>query len=135
MQVMNKKVLFDASALLILIQQENSDDALEEAVSKAAISSVNLSEVISVLIRSGMSKEIANETIKSSITDIIPFSQAEAELAGELIIYTKSLGLSLGDRACIATSMIHNLELYSADQAWQKLNIENLKLKLVRNKK
>ncbi len=114
---MNKKVLCDASALLILIQQENSDDILEEVVSKAVISSINLSEVISVLIRSGMSKEIANETIKSSITDIIPFSQAEAELAGELIIYTKSLGLSVGDRACIATSMIHNLELYSADQA------------------
>jgi hypothetical protein len=31
--------------------------------------------------------------------------------------------------------MIHNLELYSADHAWQKLNIENLKLKLVRNKR
>ena len=135
MRVMSKKVLFDASALLMLIQQENSDNILEEVVSKAVISSVNLSEVMSVLIRSGMPKEIANEIIKSSITDTIPFSRTEAELAGELISHTKSLGLSLGDRACIATSIIHNLELYSADQAWQKLNIKNLQLKLVRNKK
>lgn len=135
MQVMNKNVLFDASALLILIQQENGSDQLEQVVSRALISSVNLSEVISVLIRSGTTKEIANEIIKSSITDVIPFTQAEAELAGELISQTKSLGLSLGDRACIATSIIHNLELYTADQAWQKLTIKNLQLKLIRNNK
>jgi hypothetical protein len=43
-----------------------------------------------------MLKEIANEIIKSSITDIIPFTQAEAELAGELTSYTKSLGFTIG---------------------------------------
>jgi len=126
------KVLFDASALLALIQQESGLEILEEVASIAAISSVNLSEVISVLARSGMPEEAIKETINSSITDFIPFSQEEAELAGQLITKTQSFGLSLGDRACIATGLIHNLNIYTTDQAWKKLEVKGLSLTLVR---
>jgi len=131
MQVKNK-VLFDASALLAMIQEENGAEILEEVVSIAAMSSVNLSEVVSVLARSGMPKDAISKTISSSITEIIPFAEAEAELAGHLINDTKKLGLSLGDRACIATALLYGLELYTTDQAWSKLNLQGLKLKLVR---
>lgn len=131
MQLKNK-VLFDASALLALIQQENGYEQLEDVVANAVISSVNLSEVISVLARSGMPKDVINETINSSITDVIPFSRNEAIFAGELITKSKKLGLSLGDRACIATSIVYNLKLYTTDQIWQKLELENLQLILVR---
>lgn len=125
-------MLFDASALLTMIQEERGIELLEEMVSIAVMSSVNLSEVVSVLARSGMPRDAISETINSSITEIIPFSQAEAELAGNLINDTKKLGLSLGDRACIATALLYGLELYTTDQAWEKLNLQGLKLKLVR---
>lgn len=127
------KVLFDSSALLVLIQEENGYKELENLVANAVISSVNLSEVISVLARSGVPKEQIIKVIDSSITDIIPFTTNEAVLAGELITSTKKLGLSLGDRACIATSILHGLKLYTSDLIWKNLNIEGLQLILVRN--
>ncbi len=131
MQIKNK-VLFDDSALLILIQQEDGCEELENVVANAVISSVNLGEVISVLARSGMPKEEITETINSSITGVIPFSQEEATLTGQLILQTKKLGLSLGDRACLATALKLGLPVYTADKAWTTLNIPNLKVYLVR---
>jgi len=132
MQLKNK-VLFDSSALLTLIQQENGYEELEDVVANAVISSVNLSEVISVLSRSMVPKEKIEEIINSSITDVIPFSRGEAILSGELINQTKAFGLSLGDRACIATGILYNLKVYTTDQIWRKLDLKGLKLVLVRD--
>ena len=132
MQVKNK-VLFDASALLTVIQEEEGVGKLEEVIPIASISSVNLSEVISVLARSGMPRDIITTTIKSSVTEVIPFLQEEAEFAGHLINDTKKFGLSFGDRACIATGLIHKLEIYTTDQAWGRLKLNGLKITLARS--
>jgi PIN domain nuclease of toxin-antitoxin system len=131
MQLRNK-VLFDSSALLTLIQQENGFEELEDVVANAVISSVNLSEVISVLSRSGVPSDKLEEIINSSITVVIPFLRDEAMLSGELINQTKNFGLSLGDRACIATGILYNLKVYSTDQIWSKLDLKGFNLVLVR---
>jgi PIN domain nuclease of toxin-antitoxin system len=133
MQLKNK-VLFDSSALLTLIQQETGYEELEEVVANAVISSVNLSEVISVLSRSMVPSEKIKEVINSSITDVVPFSWDEAILSGELINQTKAFGLSLGDRACIATGILYNLKVYTTDQIWRKLKLKGFELVLVRDK-
>jgi len=132
MQLKNK-VLFDSSALLTLIQQENGYEELENVVANAVISSVNLSEVISVLSRSMVPKEKIEEIITSSITDVIPFAREEAMLSGELINQTKAFGLSLGDRACIATGILYNLKVYTTNQIWRKLKLKDFELVLVRD--
>ena len=132
MQVKNR-ILFDASALLTIIQQEKGIELLENVASQAIINSVNYSEVISVLIRKGMPQEIALDTISSSITEVIPFLRVEAELAGKMISETSKLGLSFGDRACLATGLLYGLEIYTTDTTWKELNLKGLKLKLVHN--
>jgi ribonuclease VapC len=132
MQIKNK-VLFDSSALLTLIQQEKGYEELEEVVATVLISSVNLSEVISVLLRTGVPKDKVNMVIESSVTDVIPFMKNEAILSGLLIDQTKAFGLSLGDRACIATAILYNLKVYTTDQAWKKLKLDGLDLVLIRN--
>jgi len=131
---MQKKnnILFDASALLTLIQQEKGAEVIEELASNAYISSVNLSETIAVLARTGMPNQEVLETISSSINNFIPFSNKEAEIAGLFITKSKSLGLSFGDRACIATGIYHNMDIYTADKAWAKLNLLNVKILLIR---
>ena len=126
------KVLFDASALLTLIQEEEGYELLEAVIPTAVISSVNLSEVISVLTRGGIPHEKIKEVIDSSITDVIPFMKNEAHYSGELINQTKSLVLSLGDRACIATGILYGLRVYTTDRAWGKLKLKGLELVMVR---
>ncbi len=52
---------------------------------------------------------------------IVDFDRETAILAAELRAVTKRLGLSLGDRACLATARSHGLPVLTADQAWAKL--------------
>jgi len=40
-------------------------------------------------------------------------------------------GLSLGDRACLATGLIEKMPVMTADQVWKKLPL-SLEIKLIR---
>ena len=51
----------------------------------------------------------------------IPFSLEHANKAGELWQATSAFGLSLGDRACLATGLVENQPVLTADKAWQNL--------------
>ena len=42
--------------------------------------------------------------------------------AGELVVLGRPLGLSLGDRLCLATALIHQAEVLTADAAWSQLD-------------
>jgi len=54
-----------------------------------------------------------------------------ADQAGELCQITAALGLSLGDRACLATGLIEKMPVMTADQVWQRLTLP-LEIKLIR---
>jgi PIN domain nuclease of toxin-antitoxin system len=53
----------------------------------------------------------------------MPFTTEQAEIAGNLIAQTRSLGLSLGDRACLALALEQNAPVYTADRAWKNLKL------------
>ena len=61
----------------------------------------------------------------------MPFSLEHADKAGELWQVSAPFGLSLGDRACLATGLIENMPVMTADKAWQKLPL-SLVIQLVR---
>jgi ribonuclease VapC len=45
----------------------------------------------------------------------------DASASGNLIVPTRALGLSLGDRACLALGMKLGAPVYTADRSWNKL--------------
>jgi PIN domain nuclease of toxin-antitoxin system len=45
---------------------------------------------------------------------------------------TKALGLSLGDRACLALAIERQAVALTADRVWQELDIEGLAVELLR---
>lgn len=117
----NNRVLLDTSALIALLKKEPGFDKIEDIIANSAISSVNFSEFVAVLTRSGIQENEINEIITDIVPEIIPFCVDTSILAGKLAILSKDYGLSLGDRACIATGEFYKMEVYTSDKVWLKL--------------
>lgn len=117
------KVIFDASALLILLNKEPGYLVVKEYVSQAIISAINFSETLTVLMNIGIPQEDAVKLSTSIITEIIPFDSNQAILCASLRTITKQYGLSIGDRACLALAKYKNLPVITADKVWQQLNL------------
>ncbi len=124
------KAILDASALLALINAERGADMVASVLPQAAISSVNFSEVMTILHAKGMPVDEAHLII-GSMLPVVPFSKEHALEAASLYLKTKSKGLSLGDRACLSLGFCLDLPIYTADKAWAELEL-NLKIVLIR---
>lgn len=127
-----KKVVLDASALLALLNEETGHHDVEKALPHAIMSSVNLTEAVSVLTDIGVSQEDAESMTLDIIQDIIPFDQSQALIAASLRKQTKSHGLSLGDRACLALAKSLHATVLTADKIWGRLNLTGVQIKVIR---
>lgn len=120
---MNSLVL-DASAILAIINQEPGVDKLTpELLANAICSTVNLAEVQAKLVGRGWSPDEAWEDATSPVREAGPFSEEHAKVAGSLVARTRHLGLSLGDRACIALGISRKTPIYTAEKVWSKLKL------------
>ncbi len=117
---MNKKIVLDASAILALLNQEPGYKVVEQHLPDSMMSTVNLSEVVAVLISIGMPESEAEAIIATLVKDIVVFDQQHAYITANLRKTTKAYGLSLGDRACLALAQIENLPVLTADKIWCK---------------
>jgi|SRR5580658_4576263 ribonuclease VapC len=118
------RVVLDASALLAILNQEPGAEALTpEILSGAAISTVNLAEVHGRLVGRGLSPDDAWEAAQGPIREAVPFTAEHARLVGDLVAQTRPLGLSLGDRACLALGVALKAPIYTADRSWKKLKV------------
>jgi PIN domain nuclease of toxin-antitoxin system len=126
------KIVLDASALLALLKNEPGADKVEGLLGQIVMSSINVSETASILLESEMSSQEVQECLSPLISVIVPFDEEQAFYTAELRKHTKSKGLSLGDRACIALGMKMKLPVYTADKIWQDLQLDGLEIKLIR---
>lgn len=117
----SNKVLLDTSALIALLKKEPGYELVEGVLAHSAISSVNLCELVSILAKNQIPEEEIDDIISDIVPEIIPFCSELAKKAGKLSKFTKDYGLSLGDRACIATAEYHNVQVYTADKVWRNL--------------
>lgn len=117
------KVVFDASALLALLNKETGYEIVEKHLSQAVISAVNLAEVVSVLIGIGIPQSDALTMTTELVAGIIPFDTEQAAEAAFLRQHTKESGLSLGDRACLALAQCQQLPVITADKVWKELKV------------
>lgn len=97
----------------------------------AYVSAVNLSEVVAKLIDHGISEADTLAILGSLELAIVPFDQGAAQVAGFLRAATRGLGLSLGDRACLALGLLEKRAVLTADKAWTGI-IEGLEIVQIR---
>lgn len=125
------KYVIDTSALLALIQGEKGSDTIVAALPDAIMSSVNIAEAATVLMRNQFNKVETTKLINSLIKDSIVFDQEQAFETANIKAQTKLNGLSLGDCACLSLAKLKNLPVLTADKIWSKLNID-IEIKFIR---
>jgi ribonuclease VapC len=126
------RVVLDASAVLALLNDEPGADRLtSELLSDAVCSTVNLAEVHTKLVSAGGDPDEAWEDAMSPIRDAVPFAEEHARLTGSLVPQTRALGLSLGDRACLALGIAMKAPVYTADRSWKNLKL-GIKIHVIR---
>jgi len=117
-------VVLDASALMAVINGEAGADTLTpQILSRAAASTVNLAEVHGKLVQRGFTLEDAWTAANGTIQEAVAFTAEQARTAGDLIPHTRALGLSLGDRACLALGIALHAPVYTADRYWKNLKL------------
>lgn len=123
--------VLDASALLALVNQERGADRVASALQTAVISAVNYSESVTKLCERGIPKDDVLAQLGDLKLKIIPFDASQAEVAGALRLETRHLGLSFGDRACLALANVREAIVLTGERAWSNLDI-GLRIELIR---
>jgi PIN domain nuclease of toxin-antitoxin system len=83
---------------------------------------VNLSEVVGEAVERQVDVDSLAAGLAGLGVRIEPFTHRQAEIAGALLPRTRALGLSLGDRACLALALEADLPVLTADRAWLALD-------------
>jgi len=119
----SNRIVLDASALLCLLNDEPGADRVAEVLTRSLIGATNLAEVVSKLRERGLSLDEVKEALGGLHLDVRPLTPGQAMLIGDLRPATRPLGLSLGDRACLALAIELEAELYTTDAALTKADV------------
>jgi ribonuclease VapC len=125
------RVILDSSALLAVLLEERGAERVEPHLTLALISTVNLSEVVATAVERGLMLENVLSLLTRLSLEIMAFDAEQAYIAASLRPATRKLGLSLGDRACLALGLKQGLPVLTADQLWAKADV-GVKVEVIR---
>lgn len=116
--------VLDASAVIALLQQEPGAERVAAAMEDGfLISAVNFAEVATKLVERGVPRDAVHDLLSEFEPAVVDLDADLAYALVDLRLATRSVGLSLGDRACLALSRRLALPAVTADRSWQRLNI------------
>jgi ribonuclease VapC len=122
--VTDKRYVLDASALLAVFFAEPGADHIAERMEGAMMSAVNLSEVVAKLVDRGTPTDRILDVIAQLDIDVVAVDREQAVQAGLLRDQTRTAGLSLGDRACLAVAAATGRIALTTDRAWAKVDMD-----------
>lgn len=126
-------VVLDASAILAVIFDEPGAERVAEHLPGAHVSTVNVAEVVSRMLSLDMPEVTAEAIIETLQLTIQPFDYDQSLETARLRSTTRTKGLSLGDRACLALAKTRTLPALTTDQAWQAIaDVADVRIELVR---
>jgi len=125
------RVVLDASALLMHVQEEPGWEKVECQLHGSMMSTVNYSEVLKKVIERGGQAAAATALVQRSRIELANFDAEQGHLAAELWPMGKSLGLSFADRACLALGIAVSGTILTADGRLAEADVP-VKIVLVR---
>ncbi len=124
-------IVFDSSVILAHLNNEPGSERAAPLFGDALISAVNLAEVVAKLVERGAGLDLVRAALSRYGLQVAAFDEELAERTGALRQKTRSLGLSLGDRACLALGERFALPVLTADRAWKGLQL-SIEVQLLR---
>ena len=127
--------VMDSSAILAILRGEPGCDYVQELLQneECAISSVNMAEVGSKLIDYGLPPEEFPRIARQLQIDIIDFNTDQCIQSAQIRKITRSAGISLGDRACVALTQLMKGYVVTSDRAWLDIaEVTQIQVKMIR---
>ena len=112
-------IVLDASAVL-------------DALPKAAIGTINLSEVVAKLAERGVPADAIRAALDGLDLATHAFGAEDAFAVGALRPLIAELGLGLADRACLALAARLGAEAMTADRAWHAVPGARVRVRVIR---
>ena len=121
--------VLDASALLAYLQDEPGSQTVQTALAAGAIiNAVNYAEVLSRLGDAGEEPATAHRRFQEQglidgLLEVVPLNEDDGVAIARLRAATRARGLSLGDRACLATGLRLGRPVITADRGWVAIDV------------
>lgn len=117
------EAVLDASALLALLRNEPGAEKVAAVLARACISTINLAETFSKMVEYGKPLDAVSYHVDRLRLAVIPFDAEQSRIVASLWKVTRPMGLSLGDRACLALALKSSLPALTTDASWQKCDV------------
>ena len=112
--------VLDSAAVIALLYLEPGYESVAEVLDKSAISSVNLAEIFNKLVQKASAEEV-RELLRPLELQVEDWTEDMAYRSVEFSSFSKSHGLSLGDRACLTLAKQLRATAVTSDRTWRRL--------------
>mgnify|MGYP006271774851 CR=1 FL=1 len=129
---MSDPVLLDASAALAYVKREPGGERVRASLPMAAINTVNLAEVVGRIERQGSDGVRLARKLRGLGVEVEEFTFEDALVAGQLEPGSRSRGLSLADRSCLAVAARTGRLVLTTDRGLAELAPESVRVELIR---
>jgi len=118
--------------VLAWLRDEPGAEVVHPLLGSAVMSAVNWSETWQKLAQHGVHADRATSRLRTLGLRVEPVTEADAVTAARLWTRTRTAGLSLGDRCCLALGARLQLPTITADTAWGDLDLDEITVQLIR---
>lgn len=115
--------VLDASAVLAWVRSERGAEVVIPHLTSATISTVNVSEVHQKLAQYGVDADRTTTRLRTLGLRVEPVVLEDAIAAARLWPATRAVGLSLGDRCCLALAARLDVPAVTTDGVWSTLDV------------
>jgi len=117
---MSRVLVLDASAILAFLQGEPGEDLVKQALQNhhCLVSAANHAEVIAKALDRGATADAIRSILSDLAYSVIDIKAEDGDRAGLMRESTRTIGLSLGDRLCLAVAQRLEAPVMTADRPW-----------------
>jgi len=117
------EVVLDASAVLAVLNDEPGAEEVYPYLPGALLSTVNAAEVVAKLVDWGFAAEKAGSLLDRLGLEDARFEVHDVVQSASIRVASRTAGLSLGDRACLALAKRQGLPALTADRQWLTIDV------------
>jgi PIN domain nuclease of toxin-antitoxin system len=114
-------IALDASALLAYLFRERGHERVGAVLREGCVSAVNVAEVLGRFARDGHDVSVVLGALRRTPLEMVVFDSTQAAVVAALAPRSRPLGLSLGDRACLALAISRGIPAMTADATWKRM--------------